>query len=371
MGFVLLPADFISMGPFFSVRSFAKPGFPALVLSMVAIGSSTLLQSHARSESSPPTVGLQRYDLMILVSDLLHLDFFLFLQSFAHLGSSLSVLDPNHLGSFLPVRSFVRLGLSLLAEGTLQLPSTLLTFDGVHVDSPSFLQSCTCFELLASVLDFLHLGSVLPLHSFAHLELPMFVLKCTSLELMLPIRSYARLGFHFLSTGLARLDFSPSAFDYAAIDPSLFIRSFSKLALAMSTPSFVGMDLSLSLRSSACMGPATLTLGLACLSSILSVSWPVHLGSCTPVDNLAQTEIALFAVDLVELGFPLLPHSYAHPASMASSLDFIHVESTLPLRQSSCLDSFLPVSGMVCMDFPSFVLDSAHMGLSSFLHSFS
>ena len=124
--------------------------------------------------------------------------FFLFLQSFAHLGSSLSVLDPNHLGSFLPVRSFVRLGLSLLAEGTLQLPSTLLTFDGVHVDSPSFLQSCTCFELLASVLDFLHLGSVLPLHSFAHLELPMFVLKCTSLELMLPIKKLRAAWFPLL-----------------------------------------------------------------------------------------------------------------------------------------------------------------------------
>ena len=199
----------------------------------------------------------------------------------------------------------------------------------------------------------------------------MFVLDCTSVELITPIRSYAQLGFHFLSIGLARLDFSPSAFDYAAMDPSLFIRSFSKLDLAMSTPSFVGMDLSLSLRSSACMGPATLTLGLACLSSILSAALPVHLGSSTPVDNLAQTEIALFAVSVVELGFPLFPHSYAHPASMASSLDLISVASTVPLRQYSCLDSFLPVSGMVCMDFPPFAFDSAHLGLSSFLHSFS
>ena len=141
VGFVPLLADFTSTGLFLSVQSFAKPGFPALVCFMAAIGSLTLLQSHARSESSPPTVGLQRYDSLILVSDLLHPDFFLFLQSFAHLGSSLSVLDPDHLGSFLPVRSFVRLGLSLLAKGTLQLPSALLTLDGVHVDSPSFLKS--------------------------------------------------------------------------------------------------------------------------------------------------------------------------------------------------------------------------------------
>ena len=79
------------------------------------------------------------------------------------------VLDFLRLGSFLLVRSFTHTGFTvpLLGLSRSDFVFVLSVIDSTHPGFLLLVRGVACLDLASSVLDFLHLGSSLPVRSVA------------------------------------------------------------------------------------------------------------------------------------------------------------------------------------------------------------
>lgn len=79
------------------------------------------------------------------------------------------VLDFLRLGLFLLVRSFSYMGFTvpLLGLSRSDFVFVLSIIDSTYLGFPLLVRSVTCLDLASSVLDFLHMGSSLPVRSAA------------------------------------------------------------------------------------------------------------------------------------------------------------------------------------------------------------
>lgn len=95
--------------------------------------------------------------------DLLHLGLLLLLQSSAHCGPVVSMLDFVKFASSVLVRQYSRLDLTLFVLGVSRLDSLMLLLDHIDLEFLMSLHSFAHLEFSALVLDFLRLGPMLSL----------------------------------------------------------------------------------------------------------------------------------------------------------------------------------------------------------------
>ena len=102
----------------------------------------------------------------------------------------LSVLDDVHLGLSFSLRSTGCLGLVMLVLDLLHLDFSLPLHSWVRIESTIFALQVARFGLFSSLLDRSTLGSFLPMQSSAYLDLILLTLDFSHHDLSLPMRSH-------------------------------------------------------------------------------------------------------------------------------------------------------------------------------------
>ena len=98
---------------------------------------------------------------------------------------TLSALDPVKIGSALPVKSFARLGFLLLMYDKTRMEALLLVSDLIHLEPNISLQSPVCLGFTLSIYGLSRLGLVLSALDLVHLDLASFIhsMVCADLAL--------------------------------------------------------------------------------------------------------------------------------------------------------------------------------------------
>ena len=353
-------------------------------------------QSSALAASEPGSPAflrsLSHLDTPLLAQDLLQLDLFLSLRSFAWFESFLFLLDLAHLdvpsalrsltyseslmltlgrakpgvsifaldfvivGKTAFVQNVQRLSLTLLAESlTLGSPLSLRSF--VQVGSVAFPYGAGCSGLSSLILTTLPLESSPFVQSHAYFDPSVLTLSMSKTGAKLPAFGTSGPGFVMFLRNLGwsepttsppdcssfGLGISSKALQWLGL--TLFALQMGYLASSLSAMDSTLMGRSLSLQSVGQVESRISLFGTACLAAFLFVFDCHQPGSSPPPQSLASPGPAPFVSDLTSLGFSLFP------------------------QQGFCLEISSSLLGANWFELPVLVLDPLHLGLPSSIRS--
>ena len=185
----------------------------------------------------------------------------------------------------------------------------LSTLDHVHLDLLLPARSSACSGFAMPVLDLLHLDLSLPVHSFS------------SFDSTLPLRMSACLESPSFLVGMSCLGLTMLVLDSIHPDLMLLLRSPARPGFASSILDFLHLGFLTSARNSACVTSSLLAFGKICC------------GSSFPSLDFSHSGLVLLVQSRVCLG-PVLP-----------ALDFLHPEFSFPARSMAQLGFLPPVYG--------------------------
>ena len=185
------------LGFLLPIQSFAHLGSAASVLDLLHLGLSASAQSTTCTAFSFPLLTRTATDSPVFVSDFLHPEPLILLQSHSQLGLFLSILDFARCGSLLLLQAAARVALTPSVSGLTRLGSVffLSVIDVTTFDSFFSIRSFVCLGFFMSTLDSLHLDSNLLLRSPCHPESAFFCLW------------YSQVGFNIAATGTFKSGF--------------------------------------------------------------------------------------------------------------------------------------------------------------------
>ena len=162
------------------------------------------------------------------------------------------------------------------------------------------------------------------------------------------LQTLCRIGLSLLAFG--KFSSGPSSIPvmgYVQFDPLPPARSYAHFGLVMLVLDFLHTD------------PVILAKG------------PGRSGPAFPVVGVANPDFLLPASDSVLPALPVFLRSLIRPGFASFVLDFLRLGLFLLLHSFSLLGLLLPVLGVACLDFPSSILDFAHLDSAVSLRSFS
>ncbi len=125
-------------------------------------------------------------------------------------------------------RSFVRLSSPLLMPDLLKLGLSMFIRSCSRLELCSLFFRLACIELMASVLDFVHLDAALSMQSVARLDAPIPIPDSLHSDSPLFPRFLARSGLSFSPFGLSRSESSTSVPEHVHIESLLPTRLFTQ-----------------------------------------------------------------------------------------------------------------------------------------------
>ena len=263
----------------------------------------------------------------------------------------LPVLDFLHLGLLLPARSLVQPDVNLPVLDFLHPGSFLLLRDHFRLGASLPATAVSRFGLLAPVPDPIELGSAPSAHSPSHSEATVPVLGHTRPGFLLLLRSFSCPGFVL------------SALDFLHLGLLLLLRDVGQLGPSPSVSSRATCDsLSLALDF--------LQSGLVLL--LRSYLWPevslpvpdfAHLGPPLPPRSFCCLEFMALvpgstrpgsvslpsATESTLLDPSMPPRSFGRVDSVLLALDFLHPGVLLPLQSLHCTEPTTSAFGEVCL----------------------
>lgn len=165
----------------------------------------------------------------ILAADLSHFEPFMFLRSFARLGSPMLVPDSVTSGSPLPIQA-----LAMVGGGVYMLQANMqtLSVSGVaHIDPSSSARGPARLGALLSASASTKLGLLMFLRGFSCTESSLSIPRSFRLGLLMPVADHVTLGLSSPLRSFAQLDSSPSALRWVETDPAPSLRSMARLDL--------------------------------------------------------------------------------------------------------------------------------------------
>lgn len=356
--------DLTSSGLPLSLRSMSHLGLAASVPDPLRLGPAPPARQPARSGGQLSATCATQLEPFSSVSGASAMGSSPFLRSFAWPEAFLPVLDACHLGPTVPSQDPARLGppalvLGLARSGSVFAPSVI---DNIHIDSLMFVQSFMRLSLPLLATDLTSTGSSSSLQSPGHPEPTapavglsylgfiffLSVIDATHFDPVLFARSFAHPGFAALASDLAAFGLPTSFHSSGHLEPAL---SALGPVRVNPTPSIVDVDhvgFTASVRSFARSGSAALAPD------------PVHFGSPTPAKSLVRLGSAaltsgiqrpgslysLPVIDKAMLGPPLSLHSPACSESASLVLDFLRPGPSLSVRGSVRLGLLAPMAGL-------------------------
>ena len=266
-----------------SLRSFAHLGLVVFVLDFLHLGFSASARSTTCLALSFFLLTRVAMDSLLFVSDFLHLEPFILLQSHSQLGFPLSMLEWTRFGSLLSSRAMACLGSTLLASGLTRLGSVffLPVIDVTTFGSLLPIRSLACSGPFTLALDLLHLDSSLLPRGCCHLELAFLMFGATrlgptslplehaSLGLFLPLRSMSCSGSAVLVLDHLRLDFILSLQSFAHAEFAFFVFGIMETGPSLPPLECLTPGLFLPARSYVCIDFASFVLDLLHPASLM------------------------------------------------------------------------------------------------------
>ena len=353
--------DNMKMGSLLLLRSFARPGFCALVLAWLRLEPLLFLRSYTRLSSFMSCLGLARAGSVssLSVTELANMASSMFARSFACLGLLPPTLQYTVFSSSVSVRYFARIEppASTLAASRTELSASVA--DSAHSGLTSLARSVGWMGSVAPVLQFSHTElspsarthacggpsvSVLGLSRAGLVSSPP-VTSVVNLEPLLPLQTFARpgvlvialnlghLGVTLLVRSLSCLGSMLLALDSLHLEFSFSPRAAGRPGLSMMVTGRMTFGSPLSALDSSHLELTVLVQSRARPGSSLSVPQFGHSGSFTAIRSMSHLGLPVFSLGLSRVGFvfPLLV------------TEKVQLESLLLPRSPSCLGAILPV----------------------------
>lgn len=300
-----------------SVRAFALPGGPSSVLDVASFAPSAFLRSFACSARCTSVLDASHMAFSLSLQQPCRMEPFLSVLGLSRLDSVFfpSAVEAGLLGSSLLLHSISRLGLVLLVLdfATLGpfLPSQGVARSGFCSSAYGYVKFNYAESM--SVVNSVNMGFQMPLRSYARFGSFLSVVHCTHLDLLLSSQGIVRLDLLLLAFGLACLGFQTFALDAAQLESVLFLRSIAQSGLAASALTASRPGFFLPLRGPSWLDSFLPTVGLTCAGLVFPLPVVDHafLDSSPSTRSMTRTGFAVPVFDLLHLGFPLSPRSFA------------------------------------------------------------
>ncbi len=171
--FLLLVYDAPQVGSLASLQSFSRTELFPSMSDLSDLDFTSSLHSSAHLAFSAPSSGVANLDSSLPALDFAHTDLLVSPHSFSHMNLAAFVFDSGHFGSAPSARGLVCLGLFLLVFNAIKFEKTeiLSVTQQMHLESFLLLQSWGHFGSFMFLFNYANMESFLSLHSLARVGL--------------------------------------------------------------------------------------------------------------------------------------------------------------------------------------------------------
>ena len=339
--------DSLHLGFFLMLQSSTQFGLLLLASDLLHLDLPLSSQQRAQTEFSFPTLGHVRVGLVSFLpaADCCNTELPVFLHGASQTGllvlTSDSCFDP-----MLSLHSLVKLGLSPSHSGRVECDAlrALPVVGFAMLDFSLFPQSSSCLDSATAVLGFAHIDPLLSLHTRARLDLPSAVINC-------------------------RASSAVPIFDACSMDSLFSTRSFSHLAMFLPVLNSHAVGLFLPVQNLFCTGLSSLLVGSRGFApsildfSLLDISLLSRSHACPELPS------PIFSV--VNLGFFLPPQSFSSTESpmLPAGVQRVGPVFFASILQAASLDILPSLRGLAQFDPSLLALDVASLDAGLLLQS--
>ena len=284
----------------------------------------------------------------------LHVESTLLVKSPARCDSALLVLNSVQAESSSFIQHSSCLGFLALATGT-ACPGSVFSLsvaESCQLDVPLSARTPTQPASLISAPNVAHVGPSAPTQSLSRAEVMVPLLACGGSGSPLSLRQMSRVSFAMSLVGLACAGSSLPALDSTGLGAPFPLHSHSCLGPVLLMPSFAKADLPMPPRNLACLGLPLSVTGMSRADPVfvLPVAADVHLDALPLLQSSGRLDPSLPALNSCHTDSPLSLRSFSRLALVVSCMRACHAGFVLLLRQYACADSFMPTSGLLCLE---------------------
>jgi len=234
-------SDFLHSDVLFSPQVAGHSGSVLVISSVSCPDVSSIALGIVSAESPSLLRSTAKLGAAMSASDSVHLSFVSTSRALGHLGPLMLVLDFVHVGIVLPLQFPAWLDAGPAAFSHVRVGPVSIILEFAQSRPPPTLRNCSCLSVSLSALDLLHLGASLSSHFLAHPDAAITALRLAypGLVFSLLVMDTTRLEALPSFKSSARSEFSPPVFELVSADTSISLRSPLWLSNSVALSNFV------------------------------------------------------------------------------------------------------------------------------------